>query len=52
MRETETLRFKQARVKLLPIFAQNLNDRRVHGAVNARDLIAAVVRSGSTDLSA
>jgi hypothetical protein len=46
-RETETPRFKQKRMKLLPIFAQNLNDvgeeaGRVHGAVNARDLIAAV----------
>lgn len=47
VRETEMHRFKRERVKLLPIFAQNLNDigedaGRVHGAVNARDLIAAV----------
>jgi hypothetical protein len=39
--------FQRQRLRLLPIFAQNLNDigadeGRVHGAANARDLIAAV----------
>lgn len=43
----EASQFQRKGLRLLPIFAQNLNDigtaeGRVHGAINARDLIAAV----------
>lgn len=47
MAAVEPGHFRQRGLRLLPIFAQNTNDigeaeGRVHGAVNARDLIAAV----------